>query len=360
MPLNTGVIIEIRPKDFVAGSETGAVPVALDAGAQYDLFLPDEETQYRNLEDVFACVSFSALNNLEIIFNYKLSHNLFSKANAQWLIDNGYVDHMTGKVNFSDRYIAKLSGTTQNGNSLGAVGDAIINNGLVPEALWPWPVEMTDAMTPDQKWNLYYATVPASVQALGAQFKARFSPSYQWISINSNATPATLKSFLVNGPFQVATAICSPWNSNEANPPINGCGCGTQHATTIYGFNDGVAWKDFDSYKSYRKLLAWNYCLTYAVQYYVVEKVSPAPSTKPTAPAPSIVYGAPDSASVRQLQSCLQYLGYMTPGVFGPFGPQTRVALAKLQLAHGIPDAPQGTNYGPKSAVAVALDLSKK
>lgn len=355
MPRNTGVIIEVRPTDFIAGAETGIALSPLENGGQYDLFLPDEETQFKSSFDTFGCVSFSALNCLETAFNHLITGKKISATNLQWLKDNGYID-FTGKINFSDRFIAKLSNTGKAGNSLGAVGDAIRNFGIVPEKQWAWPTEIVDGMTNDEKWNIYYKAVPTNVQAIGLEFKKRFDVSYQWIVVGTS-NPDTIKAYLPYGTIQVAAAICSPWSSTEAMPPIKGCGCGTQHATIIYGYNDGVFYKDFDHYKSFKKTLAWDYCLPYAVQYYVKEKViAPTPS-KPMPPTTNIAYGAPDSPQVRQLQSCLQYLGYMKTGIFGPFGPQTRTAFAAFQVAHNIPDSPQGTNYGPKSRAAMQKDL---
>lgn len=345
------VIIDVRPQDFIAGGETGVVLRELEISGQYDAYLPDEESQYKEGFDTFGCVSFSAINCIETALNFHISRGtgVIDVANIKWLRDNGYFDRYTGKLNFSDRYIAKLSGTGPQGNSLGNVGDAIRKYGLVPETLWPWV---------DSNWSSYYAEVPAHVLALGAEFSKRFDISYQWINASGHDRKDLILQYLKYGPMQIAATICSPWNSNESMPPIQGCGCGTQHGTIIYGFNGTISLKDFDHYRSFRKLLAWDYCIPYAVQYYIAEKKAPNPSPKPNAPLANLRYGAPASFSLRQLQLCLQHLGYMKAGVFGPFGPQTRIALAAFQKANNISDIPAGTNYGPKSQVAMQRALS--
>lgn len=361
------VIIDIKPTDFVAGGETGIGALAiLDPHGQYDPYLPDEETQYDFYFDTYACVTFSGLNGLEIRFNFMMANGLISADNLKWLKDNAYIDYRTGKVNFSDRFTAKMSGTTNGGNSLGNVGDSARNHGLVPESSWPWPKEMQDGQTQAQKWAEYYAEIPQAVKDLGLEFKKRFDVSYQWIILGNQTIDeqhVTIKKYLPYGPIQIATAVCSPWNSNEGMPPINGCGCGTQHATLVYGYTDLVSVKDFDHYRSFKKLLAWDYCLTYAMQYYVNEKVM---SSKPTPPAVNLAFNAPDSSAVRSLQACLQYLKspstqapYMKSGVFGPFGPQTKDALARFQVDNGIPNSPQGTNYGPKTRAKMTELINK-
>lgn len=360
------VIIDVKPTDFIAGGETriGADrPVLVESG-QWDKFLPDEETQYNNLFDCYGCVTFSGLNGVETLFNLFISLGMISEKNLQWLKDNKYIDYRTGKINFADRFTAKMSGTTSNGNSLGAVADSARNHGLVPESAWPWPTTIKDSMTRAEKWAIYYADIPQSVKDLGLEFKKRFDIAYQWIIVGTSSIDqqkALLKAWLPKGPIQIASAVCSPWNSNEANPPINGCGCTTQHATMIYGYDDGKSLKDFDHYKSYRKLLAWDYCTPYAMQYYLAEKST----EKPVPPSVNLVFGAANSASVRAMQTVLQFLidpqtgkPYLATGVFGPFGPQTKAALARFQVVSGIKDDPQGTHYGPQSRAAMIKALA--
>lgn len=360
---NTGVIIKpIKPTDFYAGGESGSVKTVLELTGNYATWLPDEETQLRNTIDIFACVAFSALNNLEIIFNYKITHKILSDSAIKFLTDNGYIDPMTGKVNFSDRFTAKMSGTTKSGNSLGAVGDSIVSNhGLVPEKIWPWPSEMTDAMTPDEKWNLYYQDIPASVQTMAKKFLDHFGMDYEWTVLQGiTADPSgAIKNALKYGPVQIASMICYPWNSTEGMPPIVACGCGTGHATTIYGDRTANApWSDFDSFKSYRKLLDPVYCIPYAMQYGVSEKTPGiAPAVVYTFNA-NLFYGASSSFDLTMLQKALQYLGYMKVGVFGPYGPQTRTAVYKFQVANGI-IGDDGSNFGPKSRSAMNKILNK-
>lgn len=384
---NLGVIIDVRPTDFVAGAESGigAAPTLEESG-QFDVYLPDEESQVNfdlgAMIDTSGCVSFSALNCLEILFNRKIARGEISAEQKKFLTDEGYINKETGKVNFSDRFTAKMSGTTKLGNSLGAVGDSIRNHGLVPERDWSWP-DMSDLQdtvwTPgnpgvskyEERFARYYAEIPAAVKAKALRFRDFFGKeaiTYQWILVGTPNT-AIARDALKRGPYQIAAAVCSPWSSNDGMPPIPACGCNTQHATIIYGSREDGAWKDFDHYKSFRKLLAADYCIQYAVQYYL----DLTPKT-PQAPASvigyvyskNLKYGAVDSSEVRMMQAGLQYAKdkagkpYMKPGVFGPFGPQTKDALGRFQTDRGITDPDgQGTNFGPKTRTALSTAVAK-
>lgn len=360
--MNTGVRIEpLSPTDWIAGGESGALRTKLIESGQYDSVLPDEETQVVFSIDVLGCVSFSALNDLEVVFTYKLANNLLTADQTKFLHDEGYIDPATGKVNFSDRYTAKLSGTNKQGNSLEAVADSIRSlHGLVPEKDWPAPPEMLKETDSAKKWDIYYSEVPQSVQDKGKRFLAKFLIQREWVVIfGSTPDPiSALKTALQYGPIQIAAAVCSPWGGGT--DPIQGCGCTTQHATLIYGYQDLQYWKDFDHYKSFQKKLAWNYCIPYAMQYHVgVPEVVTVPPFH-YAFLKNLRFGNPNNSEVHKLQEALQYVKdptgapYMKPGVFGPFGPQTRIALGKFQTDNKIKDPDgQGMNFGPKTRAAL-------
>lgn len=370
---NTGVRIDmpIRSTDFFAGGESIPFEVLEESG-QYDVFLPDEESQLSVVSgiaafDSFDCVTFSGTNDLEAYFEWLRAKGKMPTNHEQFLKDEGYIDPRTNKVNFSDRFSAKMSGTSKNGNSLPAVGDSFRKDGLIPESEWPRP-SFADIAGADQyelRWQRYYAEIPQSLKDKAKRFLTMFQINYRWGALGTS-TPAALKDLLRYGPFQIAAAICAPWSSTDGMPPIPACGCGTGHATVIYGYTANGAWKDFDHYKSFRKLLAADYCIPYAFQY----KVTPI-AQLPNTPVPfkhtyliNLTYGSTDP-EVKNLQLGLQSvqnkLGqpYMKPGVFGPFGPQTAAALNSFQKDHGIIDPQPGQNFGPQSRAALTAELNK-
>jgi len=256
---NTGIIINpINPLDWVAGGETGAVKKVLFEDGQADAYLPTiDETQAIYGLDVLACVTFSATSDLETKFNYYLKNNLFSQKTIDFLKNEGYIG-ADGTINFSDRFTARMSGTTKNGNSLEAVADSIRKfHGLVPEADWPAPKEMLSESDPSKKWDIYYQLPPQDVQDKGKRFLEHITIQREWTVLSGITQDAekAIKDNLKYGPMQIAAAVCSPWMSNDGQTPIQGCGCTTQHGTIIYGYKDGEYWKDYDHYKSYRKKL---------------------------------------------------------------------------------------------------------
>lgn len=145
--------------------------------------------------DTMACVSFSAVRIQEAIFNAKIRLGLISAENLQWLKDKGYIDEK-GEVNFSERYIAKLSKTTKQGNSGWAVNEAIKEFGLIPNFLWPFA---DTQRTPVYVWENFYAEIPAELIALGKEFIKRFSFKYELIS----TSPSEMKRGLKHSPIQV-------------------------------------------------------------------------------------------------------------------------------------------------------------
>jgi hypothetical protein len=127
---NTGVLLGSGTKQLWVG---GTIPyeVRLESG-DWRPYLPVAEKQ-KNPVETMACVTFSDLNVLEI------------QAKQQSGIE----------PNWSDRFIAKLSDTTPQGNYLDKVADTVRKFGLVQESDWPTP--------PNATWTTYYADIPQQV-----------------------------------------------------------------------------------------------------------------------------------------------------------------------------------------------------
>jgi len=112
-------------------------------------FVPqDGDVQESQRTETAACVSFSAIHIIETILKQQ-----------------------TGvEVDFSERALAKLSGTTPQGNSYVNVVNAINKYGLILEEDWPIP---TDNYT----WDEFYQDIPPTVLA-----KAKKCP----VTLNTN------------------------------------------------------------------------------------------------------------------------------------------------------------------------------
>ncbi len=113
----------------------GQIPyeVVLPSG-DWRPYLPVGEKQRPNLVDVMACVTFSNLSSLEI-------------QNIQ----------KTGiEINYEDRFTAKMSGTTPEGNYLDRVADSVRLDGVVYQGTWPPPANFT--------WDSYYTPIPQEIK----------------------------------------------------------------------------------------------------------------------------------------------------------------------------------------------------
>ena len=150
--VNLGVIEGRRPRDFVAGQLP--YEIRLNSG-NWKPFLPPGEWQKQNFVDTMACVTFSLLNCIE--------------TQEKFLTGN--------QINYSDRWIAMMSGTTHQGNFLPVVADTVRKYGLVREESWPSPSNFT--------WESYYE-VPtsekmASLKAEGVEWLKTHTLDYEWL-----------------------------------------------------------------------------------------------------------------------------------------------------------------------------------
>lgn len=163
---NHGVILGKRDTDYLAGTLSYEVR---NLSGDWTPYLPPGEWQRNHVFDSMACVTFSALNSLEVQYKF--------------LTGNG--------INLSDRFTAKMSGTTSQGNYLWKVGDSIRKQGVVDEVVWP---------TADNfDWNTYYSEIPETIKARGLEFLNDFEIQYEWI----DWTKESLIHHLKHAPIQV-------------------------------------------------------------------------------------------------------------------------------------------------------------
>ncbi|MCK5061754.1 hypothetical protein KAR28_04335 [Candidatus Parcubacteria bacterium] len=171
-PKNYGLIVaDPKPTDYKFGGANGVLDTIYIPEGNWLSYLPENELQHGVYFDTMACVSFSANNCLEIYLNYMLAHNLIPIKALTFLKTNGYINPVTGKVNLSDRFLAKTSGTTREGNYNFRVMDALRFFGSVPEHVWPYPREQK---TPVFDWDDYYKPIWREVYDLGLEFKKYF------------------------------------------------------------------------------------------------------------------------------------------------------------------------------------------
>lgn len=249
---NTGLIIEApRPTDWVAGSETGMALETRNHMSDWTVFLPSDERQSSIYFDTMACVTFSALNSLEAQMRAHIAYQRLPRATIEWLRDNGYFNDRL-EFNLSDRFTAKMSGTTRKGNTFVNVWDSMRKHGVLPEADWPYPREKT---VPAFDWDDYYSEIPQNLKDKAKKFLDYFTISYEWVPV------AAIKEHLKHAPIQIAAPTCPGWNDRD---PVPACSMNPNHATMVFRA-DGETY-DFDTYAPFRKRLAKDYPVSYSLK----------------------------------------------------------------------------------------------
>jgi hypothetical protein len=179
---------------------------------------PEVETQNRWGFDRLACVTYSCLNCIESLYYYKT---------GVWR-------------NFSDRFLAKASGTNRLGNSVANVFDTARKTGLVDESIYP---------DVQGGWEEYYKEIPLEIINTAKDFLAGWSLYREWIRTdNRDAIFNALK----EAPLQVVVAYAS------GNGYLNPTGK-YNHAVMCYGAEYGKCWYIFDHYTQSTKTYAWEY-----------------------------------------------------------------------------------------------------
>jgi len=236
---NFGLLQEVQanPKDWRFGSFTGIIPEVLEEDGNWNEYLPVYEPQRKDF-DTMSCVSFSALNCLETL--YKRRYDI--------------------EENFSDRFIAKASGTTLQGNYLSTVAETIRTFGLVGEEFWPF-----EAKT----WVEYMKDLPLEVLQAGQDSLARFKLNWEWV-VERDAK--SMIEALTYSPLQVTVYA---WEK-----PVNGIYPRTEkttnHAVMLYGYKKYEYWLIYDHYSNNIKKLSWDFYFGHRLRYNI-EDYMPTP-----------------------------------------------------------------------------------
>lgn len=275
--MNTGVLIQDpRPTDYIAGDAATGLPFEnRNPSGDWQPYLPTAEMQIGVYFDTMACVTFSALNSIETQLNFMLATGLIPKDKEAELRELGVL--VGNQFNFSDRFTAKMSGTTKQGNYLVNVWDSIRNHGLVAESDWPYPREQRQ---PVFDWDDYYKEIPQEVKDKALKLSKLgdiLDIKYEWLAAGVNATKEQIKSWLPMSPVQIATAVCPPWGGGAIVPS---CSLAVAHATMIRNAPE-VAIGIFDHYVPYEKQIANDYKIPYALRGMVYMKQPVQPTIDP-------------------------------------------------------------------------------
>ncbi len=343
---NLGVLTpeKISETDFNVSGISGIEYKILEENGDWLQYHGVGERQHGVYFDSMACVTFSALNSIEMQINRLIIKKLLPVETLQALQTLGYLNDY-GLFNVSDRFTAKMSGTTRVGNYLTKVWDSVRNDGLIPQNKYDFP---NDQRTPVFDWDNFYAEIDQSLKNAASEIFKYFSFSYEWVYTNNGMTPNQRKDLILqhlkHAPLQIAAPVCRGWNEGDKTA-VPYCDINQpQHATVIAKVADNGCYSDFDSYIPYSKLLALDYPILYIMKG-VVEMKKPIEQlptkfgyvfdvTKP------ILYGQ-KSELVKQLQRALVFLNYLSPQYVTSFyWTKTQAAVLKFQTDHQV-DTPE-------------------
>ena len=332
---NTGVYLLDRGTDFIAGAETGITYEVRNESGDWEQYKPTDEWQRKiGGYDTLSCVTFSALNQVELQVQYLIVNKLLSDAQIQKLHDLGYIDE-NGRPNFNDWFSSVMDNTTVNGNYLQAPWDSFRKDGLLPQ-------KMGYAVTDFNSQAEWLAAKPTQAQKdYAKQILDIIDIAYEWIPVADKAK------HLKQSPLHILTPTSSNWNTQPPTIITDPGMKSVNHATTCIGVTDTYV-KDLDHYNPFIKYLALDYYIPYVIKGVVSPKkdITDEWSNFTYQFNINLSFGDNDTTEVNMLQRALQKLGYMTKGNYGPFGPATKAALYKFQIANGI-TGNYGVNFGP-------------
>lgn len=308
---NLGVLIASpRPKDYIFGSSSNIV---IDRKINnWSIYLPPFESQRNKITDFLDCVTMSMIHHIEMELNYLMASNQLIDEALYFFHNNGYINN--GSFQLSARFNAKLNGTDiTKGQYLNVAGDCLRRDGFIPKSDW----DISDSMSD----TLYYIDIPIGLFAKAKKALWFIDVKYQWV--NKSDFPFVLQT----SPIQVATEICSGWDSGSV---VNKCsGQPLQHATIIYGIDGLGNYEDLDHYPPYLQTLASDFEFPVNMQYVVT-------------PKPIMLRNGMYGSNVLQLQKDLNTLGFFL-AEDSSFGNKTQTQVISFQNKTGLkPDGIAG------------------
>jgi len=218
--MNRGLILEpLREEDYVFGISPVS-PLIGSTGLQpdgdWEKYVPTHEAQFNDTLDSMSCVSFGTTNAIETLIKRVFGLD----------------------VNYSDRALSKMSGTTEQGNSPKKVADTIRKQGLVPEMEWPFTSDI-------KTFAEFMAELPQRIKILAASWVAEYVLHYEVV----NTHPAVLKEALKHSPLGVSNNLFRNADGTYSKPK----GQRDLHWATLIGEFDKDHWKLLDHYPPYLK-----------------------------------------------------------------------------------------------------------
>lgn len=260
---NSGILPPDDDQVWLSGGISGITYDIVQPDGDFAQFFPQGERQKFRLLETMACTSYTANDSVETQINRLIKLNLIeTEPIKDWLDSNG-------DFNASDRFTAKMSGTTTMGNSLNRPAESWRINGCCPEAMWPG--------SDNFYWNDYYCEITQNIKDKAKKLLDYFSFPYYYLDDflealkRGKVSPKIIAGMvdkIKQAPINIATAVCPGWF--PGTDIIQACNYAVCHATLL-GKIDTVR-HILDHYEPYQKRLALNYYIAYPLQIIVIPK----------------------------------------------------------------------------------------
>lgn len=201
-----------NPKNHIFGSILSPVPFEeINPTGDWTHDLPIPEAQNLNGIEPFACVTFTTLNCVEILIKKKYG------------LDR----------NYSDRFLAAISGTKEGGNTPDQVCEWLRKAGVVPQDVWPFNPDI-------DSFEKFYSPVPPKLIELARDFLAEWDFKYEDVPDDNQSILKALKC----SPLGLSVTAWFERGSKYYKPE----GMDDNHFTTLVKAESGDYKRVFDSY----------------------------------------------------------------------------------------------------------------
>jgi hypothetical protein len=264
---------EIKREDYLFGAENFHDPILMPNGHGWGAYLPQKEIQRNQFIDTFSCSSYGTINAIETIMRFKYS----------------------GEYDYSDRYVAKMSGTVPSvGNAPDKVLDTIRKvSGLVPQSSW----DFNDTIKTQDE---YFANIPNSIISLGKEWLLGYQVKREWV----DGDPESLMDALQYSPIGIGVWA---WSQDARGYYIRPAGKNDIHWCMLYDYVKDDHFLIYDSYDNTIKKLDWNFGFKFCMRYAVL-------FADPVSKRDSVIYLILDKLT-KVLELMIAQLGKITGGL---------------------------------------------
>ena len=232
----------IKDSDFFLGE--GNLPrIVLQENGNWKDSLPEAEKQLRGVIDSTNCVAFASTEQIEV-YEYKA----FGERN-----------------NYSDRFVALVSGTTAKGNDPAKVYGAIRDFGLVPEEMCPW----SDDIQTIQEYLSWKGVDKDACIAEGKKWKERKDFLHNWVFQMNQPLDEKLNNMKVALRYSPICFDVSAWQTNSEGRYIRFGLSG--HWTMGYNIGDYIDVRD--SYPPHEKQLVKDFNFYFCKRISITKKI---------------------------------------------------------------------------------------